>query len=70
MAFIFFLIGGIAGVIAMLTSIFVFDASVLTALTAWFAAGMAVSLAGVAIALVPRGTMERGEMVEALSTPT
>ena len=70
MAFIFFLIGGIAGVIAMFTSIFVFDASVLTALTAWFAAGMAVSLAGVAIALVPRGTMERGEMVEALSTPT
>ena len=70
MAFIFFLIGGIAGVIAMLTSIFVFDASVLTALTAWFAAGMAVSLAGVAIALVPRGTMERGEMVEALSTTT
>ena len=70
MAFIFFLIGGIAGVIAMLTSIFVFDASVLTALTAWFATGMAVSLAGVAIALVPRGTMERGDLVEALSTPT
>ena len=65
MAFIFFLIGGIAGVIAMLTSIVVFDASVLTALMAWFATGMAVSLAGIAVAMVPRGTMVRGEMVEA-----
>lgn len=65
MAFIFFVIGGIAGVIAMLTSIFVFDTSVLTALTAWFATGMAVSLAGVAVALVPRGQIVRGEMVEA-----
>ena len=70
MAFIFFIFGGIAGVIAMLASIFVFDASVLTAVTAWFATGMAVSLAGVAIAMVPRGTMVRGEMVEGLSTPT
>ena len=65
MAFILFLVGGVAGVIAMLTSIFVFDASVLTALTAWFATGMAVSLAGLAIAMVPRGQMVRGEMVEA-----
>ena len=65
MAFILFLIGGLAGVIAMLTSIVVFDASVLTALTAWFATGMAVSLAGIAVALVPRGTMVRGQMVEA-----
>ena len=65
MAFILFLVGGIAGVIAMLTSIIAFDASALTALTAWFATGMAVSLAGVAIAMVPRGTMVRGEMVEA-----
>lgn len=65
MAFILFLVGGLAGVIAMLTSIFVFDASVLTALTAWFATGMAVSLAGIVIAMVPRGVMVRGEMVEA-----
>ena len=65
MAFIFFLLGGIAGVIAMLTSIFVFDASFLTALTAWFATGMAVSLVGLAVAMVPRGQMVRGEMVEA-----
>ena len=65
MAFIFFLLGGIAGVFAMLTSIFVFDASFFTALTAWFGTGMAVSLAGLAVAMVPRGQMVRGEMVEA-----
>lgn len=65
MAFVLFIAGGIAGVIAMLTSIFVFDASFLTALTAWFATGMAVSLAGIAIASVPRGQMVRGQMVEA-----
>ena len=65
MAFILFLVGGLAGVIAMLTSIVVFDASVLTALTAWFATGMAVSLACIAVAMVPRGVMVRGEMVEA-----
>ena len=64
MAFIFFVIGGIAGVVAMLTSIVVFDASALTALIAWFATGMVVSLAGIAVAMVPRGTMVRGEMVE------
>ena len=65
MAFILFLLGGIAGVFAMLTSIFVFDASVVTALTAWFGTGMAVSLVGLAVAMVPRGQMVRGEMVEA-----
>ena len=65
MAFILFLVGGIAGVIAMLTSIIVFDASVHSALAVWFATGMAVSLGGIAIAMVPRGTMVRGEMVEA-----
>ena len=65
MAFIFFLIGGIAGVIAMLTSIIVFDTSFLAALIAWFVTGMAVSLAGLAIAMVPRGQMVRGEMVKA-----
>ena len=65
MAFILFLVGGIAGVIAMLTSIFVFDASFLSALAVWFATGMVVSLAGIALAMMPRGVMIRGEMVEA-----
>ncbi len=65
MAFIFFLVGGIAGVVAMLTAIFAFDASILSALTAWFATGMAVSLAAIVVASVPRGEMVRGEMVEA-----
>ena len=65
MAFILFIIGGIAGVAAMLTSIIAFDASFLSALAIWFATGMAVSLAGVALAMVPRGTMVRGQMVEA-----
>lgn len=70
MALILFVIGGIAGVIAMLTSIIAFDASFISALAIWFGTGMAVSLAGIALAMVPRGTMEPGEMVEALSTPT
>ena len=65
MAFILFIVGGIAGVIAMLTSIFAFDASFLTALAVWFTAGMGVSLTGVAVAIIPRGQMVRGEMVEA-----
>ena len=65
MAFILFLVGGIAGVIAMLTSIFVFDASALAALAVWFATGMAVSLGGIALAMVPRGVMRNGQMVEA-----
>ena len=65
MAYILFLIGGIAGVIAMLTSIIAFDASFLAALSVWFATGMAASLAGIALASVPRGVMIRGEMVEA-----
>ena len=65
MAFILFLVGGIAGVMAMLTSIIAFDASFLAALAVWFATGMVVSLAGIALASVPRGVMIRGEMVEA-----
>ena len=65
MAFILFLVGGISGVIAMLTSIFVFDASFLSGLAVWFATGMVVSLAGIALAMMPRGVMIRGEMVEA-----
>lgn len=65
MAFIFFLVGGIAGVIAMLTSIFAFDASALAALAVWFATGMAVSLGGIGLAMVPRGVMRNGQMVEA-----
>ncbi len=65
MAFIFFLAGGLAGIIAMLTSMIIFDASFLSALAVWFATGMAVSLAGLALAMVPRGEMVRGEMVEA-----
>lgn len=65
MAFILFLLGGIAGVIAMLTSIIVFDTSFLFALAVWFGTGMAVSLGGIALALVPRGVMRNGQMVEA-----
>ena len=65
MAFILFLVGGIAGVMAMLTSIIAFDASFLAALAVWFATGMVVSLVGIALASVPRGVMIRGEMVEA-----
>ena len=65
MAFILFLVGGIAGVMAMLTSIIAFDASFLAALAVWFVTGMAVSLVGIALASVPRGVMIRGEMVEA-----
>ena len=65
MAFVLFLVGGLAGVIAMLTSIIAFDASFLTALAAWFATGMVVSFAGIALALAPRGIMRNGQMVEA-----
>lgn len=65
MAFILFLVGGIAGVVAMLTSIIAFDASFLSAIAVWFATGMAVSLAGIALATVPRGVMRNGKMVEA-----
>ena len=65
MAFILFLVGGIAGVMAMLTSIIAFDASFLAALAVWFVTGMVVSLVGIALASVPRGVMIRGEMVEA-----
>ena len=65
MAFILFLVGGIAGVIAMLTSIFVYDASFLSALAVWFATGMAISLVGIALATVPRRVIRNGRMVEA-----
>lgn len=65
MAFILFLVGGIAGVIAMLTSMIVFDASFLSALAIWFATGMGVSLGGIALAMAPRGVMRNGQMVEA-----
>jgi hypothetical protein len=65
MAFILFLVGGIAGVIAMLTSIVAFDASFLAALAVWFAAGMIISLAGIALASVPQGRMHNGRMIEA-----
>ena len=65
MAFILFLVGGIAGVVAMLTSIIAFDASFLSAIAIWFATGMTVSLAGIALATVPRGVLRNGKMVEA-----
>ena len=65
MAFILFLVGGIAGVIAMLTSIIAFDASFLAALSVWFATGIAVSLVGVALALAPCGTQHAGKMTRA-----
>ena len=65
MAFILFLVGGIAGVIAMLTSIIVFDASFLSALAVWFATGMAISLVGIALATVPRRVIRNDRMVEA-----
>ena len=65
MAFILFLVGGIAGVIAMLTSIIAFDASFISALAIWFGTGMAVSLAGIALAMVPRGDAQEGQLAEA-----
>ena len=65
MAYILFVVGGIAGVIAMLTSIIAFDASALAALAVWFGTGMAVSLVGIALAMAPRGVMRNGQMVEA-----
>jgi hypothetical protein len=65
MAFVFFLIGGMAGMIAMLTSIFIFDASIFTALAVWFGTGMAISLAGVALAMAPQAGQHTGQLVEA-----
>jgi hypothetical protein len=65
MAFILFVFGGIAGVIAMLTSLIAFDASVMSAVAIWFGTGMAVSLAGLAVALAPRAAAHEGQMVEA-----
>lgn len=65
MAFILFIVGGIAGVLGMLTAIIAFDASFLSALAVWFATGMAVSLAGIALALAPRAAPARGQLVEA-----
>jgi hypothetical protein len=65
MAFILFVIGGIAGVIAMLTSIVAFDASFMSALAIWFGTGMAVSLVGIAVALAPRADALGGQLVEA-----
>jgi hypothetical protein len=65
MAFILFVTGGIAGVIAMLTSIIAFDASFVSALAIWFGTGMAVSLAGIALALAPRSDATEGQLVEA-----
>jgi hypothetical protein len=65
MAFILFLAGGIAGVFAMITSIVAFDASFLSALAVWFGAGMVVSLAGIALALVPCGPVQTGPLARA-----
>ena len=65
MAFILFLVGGLAGALAMLTAIIVFDASLLAALAVWFATGMAISLAGIALATLPRGRLHNGRMIEA-----
>ena len=65
MAFILFIVGGIAGVLGILTAIIAFDASFLSALAVWFATGMVVSLAGIALALAPRAAASRGQLVEA-----
>lgn len=65
MAFILFVVGGFAGVIAMLTSIIAFDASFLFALAVWFATGMVISLGGIAFAMIPRSVEHTGQMVGA-----
>jgi hypothetical protein len=65
MAFIFFVAGGIAGMIAMLTAMIGFDASFLSALALWFGTGMVISLAGIALAMVPRAEAATGEFAQA-----
>jgi hypothetical protein len=65
MAFILFVTGGIAGVIAMLTSIIAFDANIMAAVAIWFGTGMAVSLVGVAFAVAPRSEAPEGQLIEA-----
>ena len=62
MAFVLFVFGAVSGIVAMITSIFVFDAGFLSALGVWFGTGMAVSVAGIALAVIPRGEIASGEM--------
>jgi uncharacterized membrane protein YccC len=65
LAFIVFVVAGFAGVVAMLTSIFAFETSFLAALAVWFGTGMALSVAGIAVAMAPRRQIPAGRLVEA-----
>ncbi len=54
MAFFSFILGSIAGVIAMMTSIFAYDANLTVSLLTWFATGAAVSIYALAVTLAPQ----------------
>jgi hypothetical protein len=65
MASILFLVSGIAGVFAMLASFFVFDAGLQSAISVWFATGVAISLCGLLLTLVPNSAQESSQLSEA-----
>jgi hypothetical protein len=57
MAFLSFLIGSIAGLVAMLVSVLAYDASVASSLVLWFVTGSTVSLYTLAATYRPQPGM-------------
>ena len=65
MAFFSFILGSVTGLIAMLTSIFAYDANLAVSLLTWFTTGAAVSIYALVITMAPQAGPFHNQMNDA-----